>query len=57
LNAAGTTRSSYIVDLQVEMSGQPCLDPKNHPVPNDAATETIYKLLKEDSVGCAKITG
>lgn len=39
------------------MSGQPCLDPKNHPVPTDAATETIYKLLNEDSVGCAKITG
>jgi hypothetical protein len=38
------------------MQGTPCIDPNNHPVPGDA-TNTIWKLLKQDGAGCGTVTG
>ncbi len=56
-NAAEATRNSYIVDLQVEMQDKPCCDPNSHPVPGDAATTTIYNILKDYVAGCGVVTG
>jgi hypothetical protein len=39
------------------MKDKPCLDPQAHPKPTDAATNTIYNLLKQDQVGCGSVTG
>ena len=54
---ADKLKNSYVVDLQVEMQSKPCCDANSHPVPGDAATNTIYTLLKEDNAGCGTVTG
>ncbi len=39
------------------MQSKPCCDPRDHPVPSDASTTSIYNLLNENSAGCGKVTG
>lgn len=50
-------KSTYLVDLMVEVAGKPCIDPKAHPKPNGLTDGSIYYLLNEDHAGCPTYTG